>query len=280
MQATPPPISSLSPVEPPLSNNVQPRNPDAEGLIAPAALDPRRVPLQGRLDVTPFLAVLTRIARTRATGSLLLRREQVKKIVFIEDGIPRAVKSNLLYECLGRMLVREHVISEELCEMSVTRLKAEKRLQGHILIELGALNERSLEESLIRQFYAKLIDIFSWGQGLFRFRADELPPLQRIAPLNPYVIGMKGARHGIPAERISIDLSPHMNLIPVLLVTRAELHALEFTDEEREWVRMLDGRRTLGSIISVTGGVEPAYRLFYGLICLGLLAFRPRASMG
>jgi DNA-binding NarL/FixJ family response regulator len=256
--------------------SLRPRNPDLEGLTVPAILDPRRAPLQGTLEVTPFPSLLAHVARGAWNGSLLLRRDQVKKIVFAVDGIPCAVKSNLLYECLGRILVREGRITEQQCEQSVTRLKTEGRLQGEILVEMGALSAEDVEPALRRQFETKLFDVYAWNQGLYRFRDGSTLQDVRMQPVaDPIALVFDGVRRAYPSDRISIDLAPHMNLTPTLLVARRDLAAMELTEQELDWLGLLDGRRTLASIVTVTGGADGAYRLFYALLCLGVLAFRP-----
>ncbi len=264
----PRPEVSTSQPETPLQNHP----PGAQGQV-PTPFDPARVPLQGRLQRAPIASLLARLARARATGSLLLRKEQVKKIVYLERGVPRAVKSNLLYECLGRMLVREGQLREEDCEHSVERLKVEKRAQGEILIEMGAMAPEHLEHALARQFDEKLYDVFSWEEGLYRFRADELPKtLRRIAPREPFGLILAGIRRSTPVERMSRDLSALDALIPAPRLSLAEIRRFGLHEEEMVWLERLDGKRTLGSWLSMSGNDERAMRLIYGLLCIGVIA--------
>lgn len=241
----------------------------------PARFDPRRAPLQGRLDVTPLPSLLTRLARARATGSLLLRRDQVKKIVYMEHGVPRAIKSNLLYECLGRMLVREGFLAEEVCERSVDRLKQERRPQGELLVEMGALSQRQVELALDRQFDEKLFDVFSWSQGLYRFRADELPSgLLRISARKPFGLILAGVRAASDPERLNLDLSDLMEQRPALRLPMAEVHAFGLSDQERGWLERMDGQLTLAELSS-HGAQEGPLRLAYALLSLGVLGMEP-----
>ena len=70
-----------------------------------------------------------------------MRREPTKKIVYLKEGYPIFVKSNLLSECLGRVLVREKMISDEECERSLVQMKDKSgRQQGTVLIEMGAIS--------------------------------------------------------------------------------------------------------------------------------------------
>jgi hypothetical protein len=227
------------------------------------------------LDVTPFPTLLAWIARSGWSGSLLLRRDQVKKVVFVQDGVALAVKSNLLYECLGRLLVREGVISEEQCEHSVRAVKTERRMQGEVLIEMGALAASALGPALQRQFHTKLFDVFGWGQGLYRLRDGVGEGGRDMGPMSePAELILSGVRQAYPADRIRIDLAAYMAQTPTLLVARRDLETLRLSGGESEWADLLDGRRTLASIVSATGGPEGIYRLVYALICLGVLSFR------
>ncbi|MBW1872145.1 MAG: response regulator [Deltaproteobacteria bacterium] len=65
---------------------------------------------QGSLAETPFAELLAELYGERANGALLLRKERLKKIVYMKNGYPVFVKSNLLNECLGKVLVREKMI--------------------------------------------------------------------------------------------------------------------------------------------------------------------------
>ncbi|HME92551.1 MAG TPA: response regulator, partial [Myxococcaceae bacterium] len=68
--------------------------------------------IHGDFRQRPFPEVLAEIFHWRGTGALLLRRDKVKKIVYFRDGQPLSIKSNLLSECLGQVLVGERLISE------------------------------------------------------------------------------------------------------------------------------------------------------------------------
>jgi hypothetical protein len=245
------------------------------GLDIPAPLDPRRAPLQGRLDVTPLPSILARLARARASGSLLLRRDPVKKIVYLDQGVPVSVKSNLLTECLGQLLARDGLIEPEACERSVEQAKAEGRLQGELLVEAGALDPVQLEPALERQFEEKLFDVFAWRQGLFRFRADDLPTgLPRARVGDPLALTLRGVRMTFPTDRILLDLAASMDRVPELHLSGAEREALQISQEELAWLDLMDGQRTLGALLAMAGHHETVTRLFYGLFCLGFLAVR------
>ena len=120
-----PPWSSL----PPRSRRPPRPGPHAPGRTAPARRD--SAPDRGTFAIRAFPELLADLHRRRATGGLLLRRDKVKKIVFVRGGAPESVKSNRLSECLGRVMVRERMISEADCEESLKRMKAVGSPAGH-----------------------------------------------------------------------------------------------------------------------------------------------------
>ncbi|MEO1267140.1 MAG: response regulator [Myxococcota bacterium] len=273
----PPPPEVAVPQPPPSAVQPQPAQapmPVVPAVVAPPDLDPSRFTYQGRIDETPIAVMLAHIARRGLTGSLLLRHEQVKKIVYIEQGVPRALKSNLLSECLGRLMVREGMISEEACETSVVRLKREGRLQGELLVEMGAAQQTQVDYMVERQFDLKIIDVFGWEAGLYQFRPVEGELIekvkQRVRSRNPFALVMEGVRANVSVERAERSLASYGKMAPVLLVPWNELQVIGLLEHEWGWMQQVDGR-TLTEIVTTN---PEAYQLFYALICTGLLAFQ------
>jgi len=135
--------------------------------------------LQGTLQRVPFARLLRRLYAQKATGSLLLlhdvaRKNATKKIVVFEGGYPVSVKSNALAECLGQILVSRKLISEKALAESVARMKTEKRQQGQILVEMGALSPYNLQRALVEQVETKLLEVFAWPDGKFMFKESEV----------------------------------------------------------------------------------------------------------
>ncbi len=112
---------------------------------------------------------LHRLYVEQATGLLHLHRGAAKKIVYIENGYPIFTRSNVLNECLGRMLVQEGEITQVDCDQSVERSRESGRLQGTVLIEMGLLTPQQLQEVLIRQVTQKLLSTFAWRDGSHYF---------------------------------------------------------------------------------------------------------------
>jgi hypothetical protein len=112
---------------------------------------------------------LHRLYVEKATGLLHLHHGQGKKVIYIKNGYPVFARSNMLGECLGRMLVREGIITQVDCDQSVEISKKSGRLQGTVLIQMGLLTPQDLKVVLERQVTEKLLSTFAWRNGTLFF---------------------------------------------------------------------------------------------------------------
>jgi DNA-binding response OmpR family regulator/curved DNA-binding protein CbpA len=165
--------------------------------------------LQGSLARQPLARVLQRVYSGRLSGALLLARGTTKKIVNFEEGYPVSVRSNILSECLGQILLEQHLISAEVLADSLHRMKETNKRQGEVLVAMGALSPFNLSRALMLQMEAKLLEIFSWTSGDFMFkkglsRQDAPMRLER----SPAALILEGIRCHYDAERIHRVLEP------------------------------------------------------------------------
>ena len=127
----PQPAAQAETVGPTTEKLADPQAQEEAGLVERHSEQPAAAPgIRGDFRERPFPEVLAEIFHWRGTGALLLRRDKVKKIVYFRDGQPLSIKSNLLSECLGQVMVSERLISEPECEESMRRMKATHRRQG------------------------------------------------------------------------------------------------------------------------------------------------------
>lgn len=213
---------------------------------------PAEKTVRGNLKNKRFPEVLSQLYRWKATGALLLRRGRIKKIVYLKDGYPIFVKSNLLSECLGRILVREKMITEEECEKSLESLKTQPvKQQGTVLIEQGAISPHNLVFGLQLQLEQKLFDIFSWPDGDYQFNAKIEIPTQTIhLDMSLATIVSEGVRRKFTDQQVVDLLEPFQDLY---LGLHAEpLHRFQeipLEVDERQLVALIDGRRTMREVV-------------------------------
>ena len=214
--------------------------------------------LRGALKRTPFARLLQRLFAGRKTGSLLLMRDTTKKIVFFAAGYPVSVRSNVLGECLGQILLQERLISNEALQDSLRRMKAEKRHQGEILVEMGVLSPYNLSRALVEQAEAKLFEIFAWPDGQYMFKEGDAPPTEApgLGPAlrldrSPAALILEGVRRHYDQARQQAVLDAYAGRY-VVLNPDPVLRLQEVTSEppEQQFVHDIDGRTRVETVIA------------------------------
>lgn len=241
---------------------------------------------KGNLKHKRFPEVLAQLYRWRATGALLLRREPTKKIVYLKEGYPIFVKSNLLSECLGRVLVREKMISDEECERSLQLMKQREsagaaRQQGTVLIEMGAISPHNLVFALQMQLEQKLFDIFSWPDGDYQFNAEiEIPNQTVHLDMSLATIVHEGVRRRFTEGQLDDLLEPFLDaFIGPHPDPGYRYQELSLEADERRLLALVDGRRTMRDVIDKSGLTRlQAKQLVYALLATETIQPQSKAS--
>jgi CheY-like chemotaxis protein/curved DNA-binding protein CbpA len=231
----------------------------------------------GTFENRTFPELLAELYRWRATGALLLRRDRVKKVVSFRDGFVQAVKSNLLPEVLGRVMLREKMITEPEYLESLEQMKATGRQQGTLLVEMGCISPHNLGYALRLQLQRKLFEIFAWREGDYRFNPKAtLPPEPVGLEMGTAQAILEGVKYAYGEKQLQRvlgglqDLYVHPNEDPLF-----GLQDLSLTAEERSLLDSADGTRTVNELRAM-GLVTPvqADRLLYALRCAQVLHFK------
>ncbi len=205
-----------------------------------------------KLKHIPFPRLLQRLYARRATGSLLLLHEGTKKIVSFVEGYPVAVRSNLLGECLGQILVSQKMITGQALAESVKRMQKEKRRQGEILVEMGALSPYNLTRALVEQSEAKLFEIFSWRDGQFMFKQGDAAPKDAMRlERSPSALVLEGIRrHYDSARQVAVldgFAGRHVALNPDPLLRMQEMTS---DPTETAFIRGITGSERIEDLLS------------------------------
>jgi len=239
--------------------------------------------MQGQLGERSFAEVIAEIHRWKATGALLLRRDKVKKIVYFRSGVPVSVKSNLLSECLGQVMVRERMISQADCDESVRRMKATSRQQGTVLIEMGRISPHNLNHALVVQLQTKLFEVFAWESGDYQFNPKVMPPAD---PVNLYsstaAIIYEGIRRSFDENRLdrvfgNVDsLYVHPSENPLFALQEAGLG-----DEEKALLMAADGHKTVATLraLRLLSPLDTG-RFLFAMKCANVIDLKPKAASG
>ncbi|MBT6492346.1 MAG: response regulator [Deltaproteobacteria bacterium] len=171
----------------------------------------RDLALQGSLENHSIAEVLGKLWNERASGALLLRSGKVKKIVYVKDGTAYGVKSNLVGECLGQLLVQERMISREDLQQSITKMKETGAKQGQILVEMGSITESNLSYALGLQLETKIFEPFTWETGEYRFNPSvELPEPTITIDFQEGALIVEGIHRAFDEKRLRFFMSRFM----------------------------------------------------------------------
>lgn len=231
-------------------------------------------PLQGSLEEVSFPALLHHLHGLRASGVLELKKGRKRKHVQLRDGRPVAVKSNLVNETLGHLLVASGKLDWEVVHESTQRVKRGEGLQGQILVAMHMLDERDLANALHRQAEEKLFELFSWTEGSFHFRRGlRLRSANALAlKRSPASVILEGVRTRTPLAAVDAFLTARRALHPAPAETPFyRFQEAELPPEAAALLRRLDGRRSIEALGALE---EDERRALYGLVATAQVELR------
>jgi hypothetical protein len=235
----------------------------------------------------PFPRVLARLAAQRATGALVVvapddddlrttTGESPKKVVYFRNGMPVYVRSNLVRECLGQLLVANDIVTPHARNVSVQRMRAGEGRQGAILLAMGALEPEQLRDALAEQLRTKLFDLFRWDTGEFRFTTRVPPPPEVVTlELGLAEIVFEGVVRRMTPARLLALLEPKLDAYVIPSTDRmTRFLRLDLVAEARHVLRALDGTQRLRALLAFAGQRPgAAAQLVYAMECLGAVRF-------
>jgi len=240
---------------------------------AEAASAERDEGVSGRLERMPFPFLLHHLYGLRADGVLHVAEGKKRKWVQLRNGQTTAIRSNLVSECLGNLLVRNGRVDAGVVAESRRRMQA-GQLQGEILVAMEALTESEMSAALREQADEKFFEIFTWEGGEFRFERDcQLHKCNGLAgPRSTANLILCGVRARMPIARIDATLERRADRA----LARAESPYYRFQEIELEpalrgWVEGLDG----ATVADVLSADEDRRRCLYALLATGFLSLRP-----
>ncbi|MFT3696568.1 MAG: hypothetical protein QM831_25740 [Kofleriaceae bacterium] len=146
----------------------------------------------GEFSTTSPLRVLFRLMTARATGLLLVAVGGIKKEIYVRDGQPEYVSSNVASELFGNYLVTKGVLSDGELAMALAMMPHYGGKLGDTLVGLGLLKPLEVFRHLTRQVRTKIIDVCTWNKGGFAWYAGRENPREAF-PLDFNAFEILGA---------------------------------------------------------------------------------------
>ncbi|MDB4953644.1 MAG: serine/threonine protein kinase [Myxococcales bacterium] len=146
----------------------------------------------GDFNTTSPLRVLFRLMTARATGLLVVAIGGIKKEIYVRDGQPEYVSSNVASELFGNYLVTKGVVSAGELAMALAMMPHYGGKLGDTLVGLGLLKPLEVFRHLTRQVRTKIIDVCTWNKGGFAWYAGRENPREAF-PLDFNAFEILGA---------------------------------------------------------------------------------------
>lgn len=241
--------------------------------------------IHGHFRDTAFPRLLRQLADLRTSGALVCvaksshqkttTGDPPAKIIYFRSGVPVHVRSNLLDECLGQMLVRRRRIGIATLEESIRRMQLGEGWQGQILIDMGALAPLELGDALAQQARDKLFDVFGWTTGTYHLRSDLESPVEAVGiELGLPEIIYEGVCAAMPASRLMGLLAPSLDRFVVPVPTQiARFVRVRWVPEARQVLAKIDGTLTLREVLTMGSRPTAVAQLAYAMECLGAVRF-------
>jgi len=229
---------------------------------------------EGTLSEVSFAPLLLAHAVHQHTLVLEVRRRQVWKRILLENGVPVDCRSNLAHETLGRYMVIEGKLTEDDFTACLSRSASRGLPFGEILLEHGMVTAVDLFRILQQNLAKKLLDLFTWGEGEFRWLEEESAASGSSLKVKVPQLILTGVTRYVPQEEVDMAVGP---LVGKKLVLHPAppfpLEELRLNARQSQLTEALRPGRRMGELAELTGlPVDEITRLLYALCVLGVVA--------
>jgi len=207
--------------------------------------------LSGSLPEHSLTKLLFGLATAEETGLLVLHHEALTKDIYLVDGDPHYITSNLADELFGQYLVKRKVVSEGELAMALAMLPHFGGKLGDALVALKLMRPVQVLRHLTHQVRQKLLNAFSWHDGRFAYYRGR-GCSKEAAPLGLDAFEIVGAGVSeIPEDVLMGRLQPMLGRSPRSVSpppVPPEIFRLGAVP--RQLFDQLDGRHTVTELLS------------------------------
>lgn len=242
------------------------------GSVTAAPPTERKFEFRGDLAQMPLPEVLETINRYRVPGVLDCTRGGWNRKIYIQGGELTFATSNNLEDSLGDFLLRKGRITRFQYDESVVLLKATRKRQGVVLVEMGVLTAKDLFTAVVEQVKEIVWDTFNWETGevtfsVGKFKEDEI--IQLHIPTRSAIL--RGVAAMRDARRVVSRMGPSWSVWEPTWEP-AEPVELGMTEPETRLLEAVDGKKSLLDLTKEGGlGQAENARLLYAFSCLRLI---------
>src|SRR5450755_2246622 len=229
---------------------------------------------QGSLEATPLGHLLVYGLDRLLTGTLVLEEPTGKKhAIYFDGGGPAKAKVQDPILFLGRVLVEQKAISDDVYERTLAIATERRLLHGQVLLNEGAVDERTLREGLREQLSRQVLWMFSLPPSTLYGYYDHLNFLERwggvgvrVKPLALIWRGVKAYAHAGHLAEVLLRFGDQ----PIMLHVDAPIRRFRFEPREQAIIDVLRAKPQPLNELVARGLADEAYvrRLIYALIIM------------
>ena len=195
------------------------------------------------------IGVLYGLFSAGATGLLVVNCGAIRKEIYLTEGKPVFVTSNVASELFGEYLVKRRAISSGELAMALAMMPHYGGKLGDTLVGLGLMKPLEVFRTLTDQVSDKLIDVCTWSRGSYAWYGGRENPREAFPlDLDGYkLLGAGGML--IPPSRIESWVNQYADEKPKS-VKNDSLHPEDFHIGAmvRDVYNSLTGRQTVGEL--------------------------------
>jgi tetratricopeptide (TPR) repeat protein len=196
--------------------------------------------------------------------------------IFMKDGrIIYATILNRKVRLFDRM-IDDNSLQKSVLDDALRLQKDKKKRIGEILIELGALSRKDLEEQLRHQIEMTILTMLAWKSGYFNFEENLLPgPEEFTINISARELLLAGARRVEDWQQIESKLPPQ----ETVLVRSEERHDLDLNHTESKVLEEVDGIKSIDEVVKRSElDFYDACKAIYVLLTAGLIEKPKKAA--
>jgi curved DNA-binding protein CbpA len=172
---------------------------------------PRQPDAQGDLNRFPIPRLLFFLLKKAFLGEVeIAAHANLRGRVYLRNGMPVFADLPSSRDVLGRVLLERGLIDEQAFNRSLQELASGKKLQGQILIAMGALDARGLVEGLRVQLYRKLNRLFALREATITIWSGEhahgVEGEEAQLQADPLRVIYHGVRNAFDGPRLALEL--------------------------------------------------------------------------
>lgn len=202
------------------------------------------------------------------TGCLTLSDRSNFGYIYFEEGSVIYASVINRPDRLGELLVKNDAITrEDLAAAMELHSRSKGARLGEVLVQQGSLTEEELHRYITVQIEEAIFRLFTWTQGTFQFKADEVPQEGVFCiSVSVNALLMEGARR-VDEWSVIEKKIPSSDLIFKIEGDPATTDGVDLTENQLRILPMIDGKHTFSDLVEESGIVEfETGKALYGLI--------------